>query len=293
MKPKVFLIKVIWILASLTALLAFAGLDWLPALKELNRLKRYEHEYSLKSDNFRSLISNFIFPDEREKLVFSKTAERLLESLPRVADDVSWLAMTVSALRDRVKMDQLDSALLLCQSAPGQPVAAPLNLSGRALTEDLQCWLDAQRQETENCLRTFADLSQFSWHAVFGGTEFGGKRQLACRPIGIVVAAKLPALLNFVNHCSWLAGRLEIVHLRMSQGETRPLAMIICRGYYLVGGPSAWPVPVQVGGNGENLLVDADSELLWQAVDPNMVGLAQKNELPPLRAAGLFMVRKN
>jgi hypothetical protein len=293
MKTQVFLRKIVWILALLATLLAFAGLDWLPVLKELNRLKRAERDYSLKTDNFRFLISNFVFPEEREKLIFSKTADRLLESLPMVADDASWLAMTVSALRDRAKMDQLDSALLLSQSAPGRPVVVPLNLSARALTEDLQRWLNGQRQETENCLRTFADLSQFPWNAVFGGPEFGGGRKLACRPIGIAVAAKLPALLKFVNHCTWLAGRLEIVQLRMSQGETGPLAMIICRGYYLVSGPSAWPVPAQIGGIAENLLIDADSELLWQPVDTNVVGLAQKKELPRLRDAGLFMRKKN
>lgn len=294
MKLKVFFRKIVWILASLAVLLAFAGLDWLPALKELNRLKRDEREYFLQTNRLKSLISRFAFPDEKEKLIFSKTEDRLLESLPRVADDASWLAIIVSALRDRAKLDQLDSALLLIQAGPGQPVAAPLNLLTRApVADDLQRWLAGQRQETDRCLQTFADFHQSPWHAVLGGMEFGGKQQLACRPIGIAVAAKLPALLHFVNHCSWFVGHLEIVQLRMGQGETRPLALIFCRGCYRVSASSAWLVPVQVGGNGENLLIDADSDLLWQPVDPNAVSLGREKELPPVRDSVMLLKKRN
>jgi hypothetical protein len=262
-------------------------------LKELNRLKRDEREYFLQNNRLESLISHFTFPDETERLVFSKTADRLLQSLPRVADDASWLTMIVSALRDRAKLDQLDSALLLIQAGPGQPAAAPLNLSDRAATDDSQLWLAGQRQETENCLQAFADFRQFSWHAVLGGLESGGKRQLACRPIGIAVAAKLPALLHFINHCSWFAGRLEIVQLRMGQGETRPMALIFCRGYYLVSAQSTWPIPAKAGENSENLLIDANSDLLWQPVDPNTVNLGRKKELPPIRDSVMLLRKRN
>lgn len=293
MKAQVFFRKIVWIMVSLTVLLAFAGLDWLPALKELNRFKRDEREYFLQTNRLKSLISRFVFPDEKEKLIFSNTADRLLESLPRVADDASWLAMIVSALRDRAKLDQLDSALLLIQAGPGQPVAVPLNLSTRASTDDLQRWLAGQRQETESCLQAFADFHQFPWHAVLVGPESRGKRQLACRPIGIAIAAKLPALLHFVNHCSWSAGRLEIVQLRMGQGETRPLALIFCRGCYLVSASSVWLVPAQAGGNGENLLIDADSDLLWQPVDPNAVSPGLKKELPPVRDSVMLLKKRN
>jgi hypothetical protein len=275
-------------------LLAFAGIDWLPALKELNRLKRDERDYSSQTNHLKSLIGSFVFPDETEKLIFSQATVQLFKSLPKVTDDASWLAMTVSDLRERAKLDQLDSALLLIQSGPGQPVAAPLNLLARApAADDLQLWLAGQRQETDHCLQAFADFQQFPWHAVLGGPESGRKRQLACRLIGIAVAAKLPALLNFINHCSWLAGRLEIVQLRLGQGETRPLALIFCRGCYRVNVSSDWLIPAAAGGDSGNLLIDADSDLLWKTVDPNAVDPGRKKELPPVRGNVMLLRKRN
>jgi hypothetical protein len=57
---------------------------------------------------------------------------------------------------------------------------------------------------------------------------------------------------------------------------------LICRGNYLVSKPSDCAVKEVSGSIGDNLLVDADSPLLWQPVDPGAVGLAAKNELPPV-----------
>jgi hypothetical protein len=293
MKARGFLKKIAWVLAFLAALAVLAGIDWFPTLKELNRLQRDEREFSLQTGRLESSIGRFVFPAEKEKLIFSETEQRLLESLPRVADDASWLAMVLSDLRDRARRDRLDSALLLIQAGPGQPAAAPLNLTARASAKDLLHWLTGQCLENGRCLQAFADSRRFPWRNVLGSREFSGTRRLACRTLGIAVAAKLPALLNFVNHCSWLAGRLEIVQLSMGQGETRPLALIFCRAYYLVSTRSGWPIAAANGRDSENLLVDADSALLWQPVDPGGVGPASKNELPPMRDTELFRGRKN
>jgi hypothetical protein len=287
MNAGVWLKKVFWLMAFAAALVVCVWIDWLPTLKDLNRLKRAQREYVLQTDRLNSALSRFSFPDEKEKLVFANNAERLVKLMPAVADDASWLAMIVPALADRAKLDQLDSAMLLTLDSSGQPAVAPLKLSDRA-ADDLQHWLKSQRQEYERDLHDCVDRRYFPWP-----DALGLQGQLACRPIAIAVAAKLPALLSFVNHCTWSAGRLEIVRLRMGRGDGRPLALILCRGFYQVRAQSHWQIQDEVGGNTENQLIDADSTLLWQPVNPQAVGLAAKNELPPMPRQVPFMHTDN
>jgi hypothetical protein len=287
MNAGVWLRKVFWLMAFAAALVVCVWIDWLPTLKDLNRLKRAQREYVLQTDRLNSAFSHFSFPDEKEKLVFANNADRLVKLMPAVVDDASWLAMIVSALADRAKLDHLDSAMLLTLDSSGQPFEVPFKLSNRA-ADDLQHWLQGLRREYERDLHVCVDRLYFPWR-----DALGLQGQLACRPIVIAVAAKLPALLSFVNHCTWSAGRLEIVRLRMGQGDGRPLALILCRGFYQVRSQSPWRLQAEVGKNGKNQLIDADSTLLWQPVNPQAVGLAAKKELPPMPGQGLFMHKGN
>lgn len=281
MKAKGFLKKTIWVMVSIATLAVLAWIDWLPTLKGLNRCKREQREYSLQTARLKSLIGRFAFPDEGEKLAFSRTAQQLQESLPMVADDASWLAMVVPALSDRARLDRIENALVLLQAGPGQPLAAPRALSTRAVTGDLQRWLAGPNQGNSRCLQDFTAARKFPWRGVFSGLETIRERRLASRELGVAFTAPLPQLLNFINHVSWGKARLEIVSLRLDLGAASPLVWLICRGNYLVSEPSAWEVKKESGTFGDDLLIDPDSPLLWQKVDPGFAYGAEKKELAP------------
>jgi hypothetical protein len=106
-------------------------------------------------------------------------------------------------------------------------------------------------------------------------------RRLASPSLVIVLGAPLPALLDFVNHLSWGATRLEIVRLHLEPDAPDSRAWMVVRGHFFSGYPSPWDLHWEKG-QGDDLLIDPDSPVLWQKVDPGIASREQHNELPPV-----------
>jgi hypothetical protein len=122
---------------------------------------------------------------------------------------------------------------------------------------------------------------RFLWHGVLSDLEPRSGKRLANRYVLIALAAPLPALLDFINHVSWGETRLEVIRLHLEPGNPLTMAWLVCRGSYLVRGPSAWLVgDGRQAGEGE-LLVDPDSPLLLERIDPFLTPGVEKRELPP------------
>ena len=278
MKAKKLARVFIWLLACLAVGLVFAVVDWYPTAKELGRLRREQRDLILKIKNFTTMASRFVFPDQEEKSHFVRSHDDLYRPLLQADDDAPWLSGVSSRLRWQAEADKIASAFLLYSFAPGGFVAPGIGvrLSGQTPAAD---WLAGQRLDIQQSLKEASDPGRFPWKSVFAGPELSGGQRLAGRPVAIAIEARLPALLNFVNHCSWGRSRLEIVRLRLEAGISPPRAWLVLRGYYLVRGPSSWALRVGAG-NDAVLLVDPDSPLLWQKVDPGAAVRVGKIELP-------------
>jgi hypothetical protein len=261
MKPRRLARAFIWVLASLAIFLIFVVFDWYPTVKELGRLRREQRDVILKIKNFTAMASSFVFPDEEEKSHFVKSHADLYKLLMQADDDAPWLNRMLSWLRWQAEADKVDGALLLFSSEPGGMVAPGVRLTGQTPMAD---WLAGQQQDIQ---------------------EFIAEHRLAGRPLAIAIEARLPVLLNFINHCSWDYGRLEIVRIRLEAGASLPWAWLVLRGYYLVRGPSPWTMQEGTGSDA-GLLVDPDSPLLWQKVDPGTVYRVKKIELPAAASRG-------
>jgi hypothetical protein len=285
MKPGSLARKSLWLLGSLIVLLVFTGLDWFPTIKVLNRLKREQRNVALKTRNFSLMAAGFFFPDAKEKLLFARNDSWFFRSLPRVENDAAWLDMALSALAGKARSDHILQALFLASPAPAMDLDLRLTLKGP--TAGLDEWLAGQRQEIRQLCRSAAVAGQFDWSSFFSGPAYFGNMRLASRPLAIVLAAPQPALLNFINHISWSDARLEIVRLHLEPGAAISRAWIVCRGDYLTSKDSVWrTVPGESETTAGNLLIDPDSPMLWQPVDPGMVGEALKNELPSTAGRG-------
>lgn len=281
MKSRTLTRKFLWLLGSLIVLLVFTGMDWLPTIKALNRLKREQRNEVLKTNNFALMASGFVFPDAEEKQLFARNDARFFRSLPQVEDDAAWLDMALSALAGKVRSDHILQALFLTSPAPVMDLEFRLTRQGS--TDVLDEWLAGQRQKIRQLFRSAAHPRQFAWSSVFAGSAYFDNKRLASRPLAIVLAAPLPALLNFINHISWSDARLEIVRLHLEPGAAISRAWIICRGNYLTSKDSVWwAVPGEPEATVGNLLIDPDSSMLWQPVEPGEVGQASKNELPSI-----------
>jgi len=290
MKPMTLMKKLAWIFGAMGILLIFIVLDWLPTVKDLNLLRREQRDEILKIKNFAVMASSFVFPDAEEKSFFAQNDDLLRYSLLQVDDNDSWLAMVLLELQAQVRAEGIANArVLFTQQVQGTDIGT----AGPGQPAELADWLPLQYQDIQKSFQLAADPGRYPWYGVFSGLESARQQRLASRPLVIALAVPLPSLLNFINRVSWGEARLEIVCLRLELGSALPRAWLICRGNYLVRKPSAWMVKEVSETVGEYLLVDPDSPMLWQPVDPKAVGLASKNELPPMPGTRFFMRQKN
>jgi hypothetical protein len=250
-------------LAALAVLAIVAVLDWYPTFKDLGRLRRERSDMERKAKGHVVMASRFVFPDAVEKSLFEQGHAHLRRLLPVMKDDAAWLSWTTSWLRRQAEAAKITWALLLSSPDPGRAMDSEERLIGQASATDLltTVW----RQDIQKKFRDIADPNQYRWHYVFSGMKFDPKQVLSSRPLAIALTAPLPALLAFINQCSWGEARLEIVRLRLVSGPAFSLAWLFLRGDYLLHRPSSWLVNDTVGSE-NSLLVDPDSPLLWQKV---------------------------
>lgn len=269
----------LWAMAALAVLAAFAVLDWYPTVRELGRQRRQRGDLAAKMKNYAAMAAGFVFADAGEESLFRRGAKQLRRSLPPVDDDAAWAAIALLEIQARVAEDGIAHArVLFSPQAQGTEIGTPA--PGRP--DLLADWLfSRQAVDMGKGFAAAADADGYPWHGVLSGLETRGGERPASRALGVALAAPLPALLNFINHVSWGAARLEIVRLRFEPGIPLSRAWLVCRGSFLTRKPSSAALKIDLGKGDESFLVDPDSPLLLQRIDPLLAPRFGKRELPP------------
>ena len=265
-------------LAALAVLAAFVVLDWYPVVEELGRQRRQRGDLAAKIKNYTVMAAGFVFADAREELLLRRGAKQLRRSLLRVDDDDAWAAIALLEIQARVAADGIAHArVLFAPQAQTTEIGPPA--PGRP--DPLADWLfPGQAVDVGKGFAAAADADGYPWHGILSGLETSGRERPASRALVVALAAPLPALLNFINHVSWGAARLEIVQLRLSPGIPLSRAWLVCRGSFLARKQSAFALNADRGRGREGFLVDPDSPLLLGKVDPFLAPVAGKKELP-------------
>lgn len=278
MKRVAVMKKLAWFFGAMGIVLIFAFVDWFPTIKDLNLLRREQRDGNLKIKNYSVMDALFVFPDAKEKSLFVQNKALLQHALPQVADDDSWLAMALLELDVQIRAERIAHARVFsAHHAPGIDIgtAAP----GRP--DALADWLSLQDQDIQESFRLAAAPDRNPWYSILPSIASIPRQRLVSRPLLIALAVPLPALFNFINRISRGEARLEIIRLHLEPKTAVSRAWMICRGSYLASEPSAWEVKKVPGTIGDDLLIDPDSPLLWQKVDPSGVGRVEEKELPP------------
>ncbi|MBN2398831.1 MAG: hypothetical protein JXI33_00660 [Candidatus Aminicenantes bacterium] len=263
------------ILSVLAVLAAWVVLDWHPTIRELGRLRSERGDVERKLKDYTFTVSSFVFPDKAENELFRHGAGALDREMPQMEDDETWSSSLFAWLRRQAGKDEIAGLRFLFSAWPGKNIGSGLEWMQGEVDAG---WLTSQLPEIRNRLRE-AISGRFPWENLFFNPAIPMPKSLAVRPLAIVLTAPLPALLNFVNHISWGKFRLEIVYLVLEPGPVLYRAWLICRSSYLFSKPSAWGVKVEPGADNDILLIDPDSPLLWQSLDPHSVWRKDQHEL--------------
>jgi hypothetical protein len=264
-------------LALLVVLAAFVVLDWYPTVKELGRLRRERGDLERQIADYLTMTAKFNFPDKTERSILENAQAELSRALPLVENDAAWMAIVLVDQQARVREGLIPHARLLVD---WQVNSTGLGTAGPGEKDPLSGWIGRWFADIQAGFSITFASGGFPWLEVFSGSEFR-RGQLASRPVCMAVMAPMPALLGFINHISWGQARLEIVRLHLEPGVPLAKAWLVCRSNYQVAAPSPWLVKMKHGKGGESLLVDPDSPLLLQKVDPLLAPRVEKKELPP------------
>lgn len=267
MKPGKLARSLLRVLAALAALTAVAVLDWYPTVKDLGRLRRERGDLERKIRDYAAIATKFTFPDETEKAVLANAEVELRRALPIVENDGAWMGLARTELLEREK--GLANRISVFggeeASGPGRP--------------ELTTWLKLQEQEIRQSLEAVDPWKRYPWRGLFLKDPPAGE-WLASRPLCVALDVPPPVLFDFINRVSWGTTRLEIIHLRVEPAEGSARAWMVCRGVYRTDRPHARPVAAAEDEAGA-LLIDRDSPWLLQPVDPLLVPVVDKKELPP------------
>lgn len=266
------------VLAVLVVLAAFVALDWYPTVKELSLLRRQGGDLERKIKEYNVMAGTFQFPEKGEDSLLAAADAEPGRLLPRVENDNGWEAISIFDLQARVREDGIPHARFLFNH---QIDGLEMGVADTVGAGPLASWISREFWDMQTGFSLAFDPGSFHWHGVSAGLEFRRGQRLANRPLAVALAAPLPVVLSFINHISWGETRLEIVRLRLEPAGGSALAWLVCRGSYLVPGPSPWLVKMKQGEGGAQLLIDPDSPLLWRQANPLFAPAVEKRELPP------------
>jgi len=250
-------------LAALCVVAAFVVLDWYPTVKNLGRLRRERSDWDRKIKDYGAMAGSLEFPSAAENALLAQMDSQVLQALPRVDSENAWFGLARAELLEGAK--GLADAVMLFRQDEALDSGPP----------GLRGWLTLQEPSIRQVFRAADPL-----YGVFP-PHLATEWRLASQPLGLALQIPLPELLNFINRISWGVARLEIVHLRLEPLERIARAWLVCRGVYRAPGPSARSEEWARGKGGEELLIDPDSPLLLQRIDPLLAPGVEKKELPP------------
>jgi hypothetical protein len=250
-------------LALLCVVAAFVVLDWYPTVKDLGRLRRERSDWERKIKDYGAMAGSLEFPSAEENELLAQMDSQVLQALPRVDSDNAWFGLARAELLEGAK-GLADSVMLFRQDEALD--SGPPGLRG---------WLLLQEPGIRQVFRAAEPLyGVFPLHLATGW-------RLASQPLGMALQIPVPELLNLINRISWGVARLEIVHLRLEPAGRIVRAWLVCRGVYQLPGPSARSEEWDSGKDEKELLIDPDSPLLLQRIDPLLAPGVEKRELPP------------
>jgi hypothetical protein len=264
-------------LAVPAVLAVFVILDWYPTVKDLGRLRYERRDLERKIKSYGDIAGNFKFPDAAEDSLLADTEAELCRVLPLVENDDAWTAISIFDMQSRMRQGRVPYARFLFR---WQIDGLGLETAAAASSDSLTHWIGEQFGGIQEGFSMVHDPGNFPWRDVLIRKE-SCRCRLASRPICVAALAPLPVLLGLINRLSWGEARLEIVRLRLEPGVPLAKAWLVCRGNYRVTAPSRWLVKMEHEKDAGILLVDSDSPLLLQKVDPLLAPRIEKRDLPP------------
>jgi len=263
------------ILAMISILAVFIVLDWYPTVKKLGQLRRERSDLERRIKAYRAMAGTFQFPDQAEESLLAGAEAKIRQALPRSENDDSWAAISIFDLESRVREDGIPQArFLLHWQIKGLELAAAQPAGRDALIH----WTGERFGEIQEGFSLVHNRKNSPWQGVLAGWESSPIRP-ASRPMCAVAMAPLPKMLDFINHLSWGETRLEIVRLYLEPSAPYSRAWLVCRSTCLMRASSIRPW--ETGGNGgEGPLIDPDSPLLLERIDPFLAPRVEKRDLP-------------
>lgn len=124
------------------------------------------------------------------------------------------------------------------------------------------------------------------------GKGFSGQlKNVKSHTITLSFTVKIKNAVNFINHIPWSDYYLSEDRILVSTGDIYPYYIVFLRIYYIDLQEQAAGVAKDSQESQENLVIDYDSEVLLNPIDPELTEPFPKKELPPGSGRMIFAKR--
>jgi hypothetical protein len=121
---------------------------------------------------------------------------------------------------------------------------------------------------------------------------FSGRlKNVKSHTITLSFTGKIKNAVNFINHIPWIDYYLSEDRILVSAGDIFPFYIVFLMVYYIDLQEQAAGVEKDSQENQESLIIDYDSEVLLNPIDPELTEPFPKKELPPGSGRMIFTKR--
>lgn len=279
MRRKYLFIKIAGIVSLIVLITIYFLLYFIPSLKSINRYKRQLKDMNLKISDFARMESGFSFSNERERSYFAQTDRELLGKIPEVRTREDFITISTKISNYIQKRAEKDGILNLVMKSGSQELsmkAGTLSTDKKPLDDLLSFTAERLTQ-----LREEQERVSEGQKGALGKGPSAWLKNVKSHTITLSFTSEIKNAVNFINHIPWSDYYLSEDRILVSTGDIFPYYIVFLRIYYIDLREQAAGVVKGSEKNQESLIIDYNSEVLLNRINPELTEPFPKKDLPP------------
>lgn len=287
MRRKYLFIKIAGFLSLIVLIITYFLLYFIPALKSINRYKRQLKDMNLKISDFVRMENAFSFSNEQESSYIEQTDQELIGKIPQVRTREDYFTLFTKIFNYIQTLAETDGILNLVMKSDSQE----LSMNAGTLSTNKKTIDDLSSFTGRRLTRLLEEQSRVSKEQKgVQGNGFSARfKNAKSQTITLSFTGELKKAVNFINHIPWSDYYLSEERILVSTGDNFPYYIVFLRIYYIELRKQTVGIAKGSENKQESLIIDYNSEVLLNRIDPELTEPFPKKELLSKFGINIFL----
>jgi hypothetical protein len=278
MRRKYLFIKIAGFLSLIILLFTYFLLYFIPALKSINRYKRRLKDMNLKISDFVRMESAFSFSNEQERSYIERTDQELRGKIPEVRTREDYITLFTKISNYIQTLAEKDGILTLVMKSDSQE----LSINTGTFSTNKSTLDDLSNFTGRRLIRLLEEQNRVSegQKGVMGKRFSARLKNAKSHTITLSFTGEIKNAVNFINHIPWSDYYLSEDRILVSAGYNFPYYIVFLKIYYIELREQTASVVKGSEKKQEGLIIDYNSEVLLNRIDPELTEPFPKKKLP-------------